>query len=199
MVAPFGPPVATTRRRVPCRVVTDGPEQPPERADFGGPMSPPRPSERTLNPAHAILAGAILSAIVTMVGVTLNIRSSERLSTEREKRDAAVAEANNLKDKVGQLEQRLNEAVAQIPPSTTPGATVAVTTLGPPPPQSIVVVITIPTPAAVTGPGGATAPTTRPAPSTTARVATSSPEQGSTTTSASSTTSSTSSTTTTPA
>ena len=186
--------------------MTDGPEQPPERADFGGPMSPARPSERALNPAHAILAGAILSAIVTMVGVTLNIRSSERLSTEREKRDAAVAEANELKDKVGQLEQRLDEAVAKIPVSSTPESTVAVTTLAvttlvPPPPQSIVVVITVPTPVgtpnAVTGPVGATTPTTRPAPSTTARVATSSPEQSSTTTSASSTTSSTSSTTTT--
>ncbi len=160
-------------------------------------MSPPRPSERALNPAHAILAGAILSAVVTLVGVTLNIRSSERLSSEREKRDAAVAEANDLKDKVGQLEQKLNEAVAKIPPSSSE-PTIAVTTLVPPPPQSIVVVITVPTPA-VTAPVGALAPTTRPAPSTTARVATSTPEQGSTTTSASSTTSSTSSTTTTTA
>lgn len=176
--------------------MTDGPEQPPERADFGGPLSPPRPSERTLNPAHAILAGAILSAIVTLIGVTLNIRSSERLSSEREKRDAAVAEANDLKDKVGELEQKLNDAVAKIP-SSSPDSTVAVTTLAPPP-QSIVVVITVPTPA-VTGPVGATAPTTRPAPSTTVRTATSTLEQGSTTTSASSTTSSTSSTTTTAA
>lgn len=157
-------------------------------------MSPPRPSERTLNPAHAILAGAILSAIVTLVGVSLNIRSSERLSSEREKRDAAVAEANDLKDKVGQLEQKLNEAVAKIP-SSSPDSTIAVPTLVPPPPQSIVVVITVPTPA-VTVPG-ATAPTTRAAPSTTARVATSTAEQGSTTTSASSTTSSSSTTTTT--
>ena len=177
--------------------MTDGPEQPPERADFGGPLSPPRPSERTLNPAHAILAGAILSAIVTLIGVSLNIRSSERLSSEREKRDAAVAEANDLKDKVGELEQKLNDAVAKIP-SSSPDSTVAVTTLAPPPPQSIVVVITVPTPA-VTGPVGATAPTTRPAPSTTVRTATSTLEQGSTTTSASSTTSSTSSTTTTAA
>ncbi len=159
-------------------------------------MSPPRPSERTLNPAHAILAGAILSAIVTLVGVSLNIRSSERLSSEREKRDAAVAEANDLKDKVGQLEQKLNEAVAKIP-SSSPDSTIAVPTLVPPPPQSIVVVITVPTPA-VTVPG-ATAPTTRAAPSTTARVATSTAEQGSTTTSASSTTSSSSTTTTTTA
>lgn len=161
-------------------------------------MSPPRPTERVLNPAHAILAGAILSAIVTLVGVSLNIRSSERLASEREKRDAAVAEANDLKNKVGQLERSLNEAMAKIPSGSTPDSTVAVTTLVPPPPQSIVVVITVPTPA-TTGPVGATAPTTRPAPSTTARVATSSPEQGSTTTSASSTTSSTSTTTTTTA
>ncbi len=159
-------------------------------------MSPPRPSERTLNPAHAILAGAILSAVVTLAGVALNIRSSERLSSEREKRDAAVAEANDLKDKVGQLEQKLNEAVAKIP-SSSPDSTIAVTTLLPPPPQSIVVVISVPTPA-VTVPG-ATAPTTRLAPSTTARVTTSTPEQGSTTTSASSTTSSTTTTTTTAA
>ena len=163
-------------------------------------MSPPRPTERTLNPAHAILAGAILSAIVTLVGVTLNIRSSERLSSEREKRDAAVAEANDLKEKVGQLEQKLDEAVAKIPSSSVPDSTIAVTTLAPPPPQSIVVVITVPTPAgtptSVTTPT-ATVPVTRPAPSTTARVATSTPEQATTTTSASSTTSSTSSTTTT--
>ncbi len=164
-------------------------------------MSPPRPSERTLNPAHAILAGAILSAIVTLVGVALNIRSSERLSSEREKRDAAVAEANDLKEKVGQLEQKLNDAVAKIPSSSTPDSTIAVTTLVPPPPQSIVVVITVPTPAGtpstVAGPVATTAPTTRPAPSTTARVATSTPEQGSTTTSASSTTSTSTSTSTT--
>lgn len=172
-------------------------------------MSPPRPGERTLNPAHAILAGAVLSAIVTLVGVGLNIRSSERLSSEREKRDAAVAEANDLKEKVGQLEEKLNEAVAKIPASTAPDSTVAVTTAVPPPPQSIVVVITVPTPpgtpnavtgpVATTGPAAIIAPTTRPAPSTTARVAITTPEQESTTTSASSTTSSTSSTTTTAA
>lgn len=206
VVASFGAvaeTTETTRRRVRFRVVTDGPEQPSERADFGGPMSPPRPGERTLNPAHAILAGAVLSAIVTLAGVALNIRSSERLSTERDKRDAAVAEANDLKDKVGQLEQKLDEAVAKIPSSSAPGSTIAVTTLAPPPPQSIVVVITVPTPAgtpnAVTGPVDATPPTTRPAPSTTARVTTSATEQGSTTTSTSSTTSSTSSPTTTAA
>lgn len=98
---------------------------------------------RILNPAHAILGGAILSAIVTLVGVTLNIRSSERLANERDKRDAAVAEANQLKDKVTDLERKLDDALTKIP-TTVPGGTEETSA----PPQSIVVVVTVPGPPA---------------------------------------------------
>lgn len=192
-------------------VVTDGPPKEPdgsepsdqpERRDFGGPMSPPRPRERALNPAHAILGGAILSAIVTLVGVSLNIRSSERLSSERDKRDAAVAEANALKDKVGQLEQKLDEAVAKIP-SSEPGSTVALTTVLAQPPQSIVVIVTIPTPPSSSGPPGAVTgattavvPTTRTVPTTARSTATTELPTSSTSTSTSSTSTSTTSSTT---
>ena len=165
-------------------------------------MSPARPKERTLNPAHAILGGAVLSAVVTLIGVSLNIRSSERLSSERDKRDAAVAEANALKDKVGQLEQKLNDAVAQIPDSS-PDSTVPVTTALAPPPQSIVVIVTIPTqasvagtPNAVTGATNAVVPTTRAVP-TTLRASPVSSEQATSSLAASSTSSTTSTTTTT--
>jgi hypothetical protein len=82
--------------------VSDVNDAPPNNP--GAMIGPPEPPPaRALNPAHAILGGAVLSAIVTLVGVTLNIRSSERLSNERDKRDAAVAEASSLKDKVGDL------------------------------------------------------------------------------------------------
>ena len=110
-------------------------------------MTPP--PVRTLNPAHAILGGAILSAVVTLIGVTLNIRSSERLSAERDKRDVVIAQANELKVEVTDLQRKLEEAVAKIPDSTlTPDpAAATASTAAPPiaPPQSIVVVITVPT------------------------------------------------------
>ena len=152
---------------------------------------------RTLNPAHAILGGAILSAIVTLIGVTLNIRSSERLSAERDKRDVVIAQANELKVEVTDLQRRLEEAVAKIPVSTlTPDpAAATASTVAPPiaPPQSIVVVITVPT--APTLPTTiaavpAVAPTTR-SPATTSPV----PSSASAPTTSSSTTSTTSSTT----
>jgi hypothetical protein len=161
-----------------------------DQALVGPPVPPPT---RTLNPAHAILGGAILSAIVTLVGVTLNIRSSERLSNERDKRDAAVAEAADLKDKVGSLEKKLDEALAKIP-STVANTEVAITepaqTTLAPPPQSIVVVVTIPS--AVTAPSEITtvAPKTQPPSSV--------PSTPTTATASTTSTSSTTSTTTTP-
>ncbi len=197
------------KRRTTVAGVSDG----LQGRDGGEPSLPeqaPKP-ERTLNPAHAILGGAILSAAVTLIGVALNIRSSERLSSEREKRDAAVAEANNLQDKVGELERKLDEAVAKIPasePAVTADSTTPATTIVPPPPQSIVVVVTIPTPGSGVSPvtqnaadttDPASSPTTRAAPSTTVR-ATPTTEAGTsttTTTGVSTTTSSTTSTTTT--
>ena len=108
-------------------------------------MTPP--PVRTLNPAHAILGGAILSAIVTLIGVTLNIRSSERLSAERDKRDVVIAQANELKAEVTDLQRKLEEAVAKIPDSTLTPDSVVANSAAPPnaPPQSIVVVITVPT------------------------------------------------------
>ena len=111
----------------------------------GAPIGPPVPP-KALNPAHAILVGAVLSAIVTLVGVTLNIRSSERLSKERDKRDAAVAEANSLKGKVGDLETRLDDALAKIPSTVVSTSVVATelpaTTVAPPLPSIVVIVNT---------------------------------------------------------
>jgi hypothetical protein len=164
-------------------------------------IGPPEPAPvRTLNPAHAILGGAVLSAIVTLVGVSLNIRSSERLSNERDKRDAAVAEASGLKDKVGDLERRLDDALAKIPSTAVdtevPVTGAGVTTLAPPP-QSIVVVLTIPS-APVSSPTAATTVAPKANPSTTAQPASTSIASSTSTPSTTSSTTSTTSTTTTP-
>ncbi len=151
--------------------VTD--EPPIEPGALIGPPVPPK----ALNPAHAILVGAVLSAIVTLIGVTLNIRSSERLSNERGKRDAAVAEANSLKGKVGDLEKRLDDALAKIPAAVA-GTSVAatgpqVTTIAPTPPSIVVIVNPAPVAPVVTNvpittivPRSSTV-TTIPAPATT--------------------------------
>ncbi len=151
-------------------------------------MTPP--PVRTLNPAHAILGGAILSAVVTLIGVTLNIRSSERLSAERDKRDVVIAQANELKAEVTDLQRKLEEAVAKIPDTTLVGDPVAGSTAAPVnvPPQSIVVVITVPTAPPTIAAVPALAPTTH-APATPA--VSSSTVAATTSTSTSSTTSST--------
>ncbi len=181
----------------PTSTVSDVNEAPPD--DRGALIGPPAPKPpKTLNPAHAILGGAVLSAIVTLVGVTLNIHSSERLSNERDKRDAAVAEASSLQDKVGDLEKRLDDALAKIP-STGPDSQAPVTgpviTTVAPPPQSIVVVVTIASPPALNPSAAPTSVAPKANPSTTAQPASTS--IASSTSSTPSTTTSTTSTTTT--
>jgi hypothetical protein len=136
-----------------------------------------------LNPAHAILGGAILSAIVGLTGVMLNIRSSERISNERDKRDAAVSEASQLKDKVVLLEAQLQEMSARLTvplssmraaesPRGSPTSSPTPTSNLPAPPQSILVVVTIPPtptlrPTDTSPPAAKSAESTRPAEPTT--------------------------------
>ena len=93
------------------------PDKPPADApvELGKPEKPEKPP---LNPAHAILVGAVLSAIAGLSATFLNIRSSERLSTEKDK--AAVAAEVQAKRqaewdaKVADLQKQLDVANSRI-------------------------------------------------------------------------------------
>lgn len=126
---------------------------------------------RPLNPAIAILAGAILTATSGITAAFLSIRSSERLSNERAKTDAAVKSSTDLQRKVDQLQRDLSDASRQI---KTLGTTIVPTTpvSGLAPPPSIVVVVnTPPTPSTVAATAiPATVPPTTGAPPTTVAV-----------------------------
>ena len=100
----------------------------------------PKKERKPLNPALAILAGASLTAISGITATVLNIRSSERLSKERDKTDVAVQQRNDLEVKIGAIQTQLDKAKELL---TTAGSTVAaavVPTPVPAPLPSIVVV-----------------------------------------------------------
>ena len=82
----------------------------------------PKKERKPLNPALAILAGASLTAISGITATVLNIRSSERLSKERDKTDVAVQQRNDLEVKIGAIQTQLDKAKELL---TTAGSTVA--------------------------------------------------------------------------
>lgn len=107
------------------------------------PERPEKAEKPPLNPAHAILVGAVLSAIAGLTATFLNIRSSERLSNEKEK-SAAAAEVQAKRQaefdaKVTDLQNQLNVAnnrIEALIANNAPAPTVAAAPL-----PSIVVMI----------------------------------------------------------
>lgn len=121
----------------------------------------PKKERKPLNPALAILAGASLTAISGITATVLNIRSSERLSKERDKTDVAVQQRNDLEVKIGAIQTQLDKAKELL---TTAGSTVATAVTSAPVPAplpSIVVVFPTNPPANVPIPLTATTVTVR--------------------------------------
>ena len=99
---------------------------------------PEKVQRAPLNPAYAILFGAILTATAGLGATLLNVRSSERLSKERQRTDAAAQEKADLQKQLDELKSRLEAANQQISTLTVSTIPVAVP---PAPVPSIVVVL----------------------------------------------------------
>lgn len=108
----------------------------------------PVPKQRPpLNPAYAILAGAMLTAITGITATLLTIKSSERLTRERDQTDIARQQRDELQKELDKVKTELANQSAQIDEfssTTIPAATIAPVTV----PPSIVVVFPsqVPTP-----------------------------------------------------
>ncbi len=121
----------------------------------------PKKERKPLNPALAILAGASLTAISGITATVLNIRSSERLSKERDKTDDAEQQRNDLEVKIGAIQTQLDKAKELL---TTAGSTVATAVTPAPVPAplpSIVVVFPTSPPVSASDPPPATTITVR--------------------------------------
>jgi hypothetical protein len=126
--------------------------EPDEPAESRG--TPAKKERPPLNPAYAILVGAVVTATAGIGAAVLNIRSSERLSKERDRTEAAAARESDLRTELDQLSKDLETAQARIealtgttaltiPTSATvvPGTVAPAATVGTAAPPSIVVVI----------------------------------------------------------
>lgn len=95
---------------------------------------------KPLNPAYAILAGAVLTAASGITATFLTIRSSERLTRERDRTDLARQERDQLQKQLEKVQADLVNQSAQLQQfSSTSLAVPVVTQLNVPP--SIVVVL----------------------------------------------------------
>jgi hypothetical protein len=112
-----------------------------------------RPRREPLNPAYAILFGAILTATAGIGAAVLNIRSSERLSRERERTEQAAAREAALSNEVDELKAELEAANAKLAALTgstigpaSPVTSSIVATTQPTTPQPIPsIVVVVPT------------------------------------------------------
>jgi len=120
----------------------------------------PKRERKPLNPALAILAGASLTAISGITATVLNIRSSERLSKERDKTDVAVQQRNDLEVKIGAIQSQLDKAKELLVTGSTVAAPITLAPV-PAPLPSIVVVFPTNPPLSASVPPAATTITVR--------------------------------------
>jgi hypothetical protein len=116
---------------------------PPTASGTSGPTS--SKDRQPLNPAYAILVGAVLTATAGLAATIINVRSSERLSKERQKADTATQANVDLQNQLDQLRTQLADANDKLASLTSGPSTTA-------PVPSIVVVL----PSAAPPPSGAT-------------------------------------------
>lgn len=102
-----------------------------------------------LNPAYAILFGALVTAASGITAAVLSIRSSERLSNQQDKTSAAVQANQELQRKVDMLDRSLEAATARL---AALSSTTIPATAPPGPLPSIVVVLPTADPALGTAP-----------------------------------------------
>ena len=158
-----------------------------EKADLARRRRRARADRPPLNPAYAILVGAVLSAVAGLSATFLNIRSSERLSNERDKAAAAAAQQAELRKawdaKVADLQQQLQVANSRIETLIATTEPIGKPVTVPAPLPSIVVVLPPATPTSAPATPGAVRPVPEPtsSPVTTVLI-TSVPVTGSTTT-----------------
>ena len=163
-------------------IASDHPATDPQTASASDPTSAAPAStsvvvvapkiRQPLNPAYAILFGAVVTASSGITAAVLSIRSSERLSNQQDKTSAAVQANQDLQRKVDTLDRALEAADARLAALSSTTVVVSAPVALP----SIVVVLPTLDPALVTTapPVASTvvAPTTRARPVTTAPSAT---------------------------
>ena len=113
-----------------------------------------------LNPAYAILFGALVTAGSGITAAVLSIRSSERLSSQQDKTSAAVQSNQDLQRKIDSLERALDAANAKLAGLTS---STVVTAAPPAPLPSILVILPTLDPAVTTAAPPTNVPTTAPA------------------------------------